>query len=133
MAEDIERIGFKTADKIALNLGFPTNSKERIDAGIVHTMRTLEDEGHTLGTVQMITENATKLLGVDPVDIQRRIHALNDAKKLIPIKAYDEKNELLGPACQIPATASAEMRIAEAIAQLMQKRTVTSFWIQRVQ
>ena len=81
-------------------------------------MRTLEDEGHTLGTVQMITENATKLLGVDPVDIQRRIHALNDAKKLIPIKAYDEKNELLGPACQIPATASAEMRIAEAIARI---------------
>ena len=118
LAEDIERIGFKTADKIALNLGFPTNSKERIDAGIVHTMRTLEDEGHTLGTVQMITENATKLLGVDPVDIQRRIHALNDAKKLIPIKAYDEKNELLGPACQIPATASAEMRIAEAIARI---------------
>ena len=118
LAEDIERIGFKTADKIALNLGFPTNSKERIDAGIVHTMRTLEDEGHTLGTVQMITENATKLLGVDPVDIQRRIHALNDAKKLIPIKAYDDKNELLGPACQIPATASAEMRIAEAIARI---------------
>ena len=118
LAEDIERIGFKTADKIALNLGFPTNSKERIDAGIVHTMRTLEDEGHTLGTVQMITENATKLLGVDPVDIQRRIHALNDAKKLIPIKAYDEKNELLGPACQIPATATAEMRIAEAIARI---------------
>ena len=118
LAEDIERIGFKTADKIALNLGFPTNSKERIDAGIVHTMRTLEDEGHTLGTVQMITENATKLLGIDPVDIQRRIHALNDAKKLIPIKAYDEKNELLGPACQIPATASAEMRIAEAIARI---------------
>ena len=118
LAEDIERIGFKTADKIALNLGFPTNSKERIDAGIVHTMRTLEDEGHTLGTVQMITENATKLLGVDPVDIQRRIHALNDAKKLIPIKAYDEKNELLGQACQIPATASAEMRIAEAIARI---------------
>ena len=39
LAEDIERIGFKTADKIALNLGFPTNSKERIDAGIMHTMR----------------------------------------------------------------------------------------------
>ena len=48
LAEDIERIGFKTADKIALNLGFPTNSKERIDAGILHTMRQLEDDGHTL-------------------------------------------------------------------------------------
>ena len=50
LAEDIERIGFKTADKIALNLGFPTNSQERIDAGIFHAMRQLESEGHTLGT-----------------------------------------------------------------------------------
>ena len=50
LAEDIERIGFRTADKLALNLGFPTNSKERVDAGILHTMQNLEDEGHTLGT-----------------------------------------------------------------------------------
>ena len=118
LAEDIERIGFKTADKIALNLGFPTNCKERIDAGIIHTMRMLEDEGHTLGTEQMILEYATKLLGVDPVDIQRRIHALNDAKKLLSIKAFDGKNEYLGPACQMPSTASAEKRIAEAIARI---------------
>jgi exodeoxyribonuclease V alpha subunit len=118
LAEDIERIGFKTADKIALNLGFPTNSKERIDAGIIHTMRTLEDEGHTLGTEQMILEHATKLLGVDAVDIQRRIHALTDARQLRPINAFDEKHESLGPACQIPTTASAEKRIAEAIAHI---------------
>ncbi|MDP4880184.1 MAG: helix-hairpin-helix domain-containing protein, partial [Opitutales bacterium] len=66
LAEDIERIGFKTADKLALNLGFPTNSKERVDAGILHTLQNLEDEGHTLGTEQAITEHALKLLGVEP-------------------------------------------------------------------
>lgn len=118
LAEDIERIGFKTADKIALNLGFPTNSKERIDAGIIHTMRTLEDEGHTLGTAQMILEHAIQLLGVDSIDIQRRLHVLNDVKKLISITAYNEHNELLGPACQMPGTAHAELRIAEAIARI---------------
>ena len=118
LAEDIERIGFKTADKIALNLGFPTNSKERIDAGILHVMSTLEDEGHTLGTEQMILEQATNLLSVEPVDIQRRISALGDAKRLFFTKAYDEKSEYLGPACQLPATANAEQRIAEAIIRI---------------
>lgn len=118
LAEDIERIGFKTADKIALNLGFPTNSKERIDAGILHVMSTLEDEGHTLGTEQMILEQATQLLGVEPVDIQRRISALGDAKRLLFTKAYDEKSAYLGPGCQLPATANAEQRIAEAIIRI---------------
>ncbi len=118
LAEDIERIGFKTADKIALNLGFPTNSKERVDAGILHTMNLLEDEGHTLGTEQMILEHATKLLGVDPPLIQQRIRALSDSERLFSIQAYDEKNECLGPACQLPHTAGAEKRIAEAIARI---------------
>jgi exodeoxyribonuclease V alpha subunit len=118
LAEDIERIGFKTADKIALNLGFPTNSKERIDAGIIHTMRTLEDDGHTLGTLQMILEHATRLLDVDPGLIQQRVQALNQNKQLVPVEAYDEKNGYMGPACQIPTTAGAEKRIAEAIARI---------------
>ena len=120
LAEDIERIGFKTADKIALNLGFSTNSKERIDAGILHVMNTLESDGHTLGTEQMILEHATQLLEVEPVDIQKRISALGDAKRLLFTKAYDEKSAYLGPACQLPATAKAEQRIAEAIVRVYQ-------------
>ncbi len=120
LVEDIDRIGFKTADKIALNLGFPTNSKERIDAGILHVMKSLEDEGHTLGTEQTILEHATKLLGVEPVDVQRRISALGDTKRLFFTKAYDEKNALLGPALQIPRTASAEQSIAESIVRIHQ-------------
>jgi exodeoxyribonuclease V alpha subunit len=118
LAEDIERIGFKTADKIALNLGFSTNSKERVDAGIIHTMHLLEDEGHTLGTQQMILEHATKLLGVDPNLIQQRIAGLIESEKLYSVKAYDEAFEFLGPACQLPNTAGSEARIAEAIARI---------------
>lgn len=115
LAEDIERIGFKTADKLALNLGFPTNSKERVDAGVMHTMQTLEDDGHTLGTQQTITEHALKLLDVEPHLIQQRITALIDREKLFSVTAYDEKGEVLGPACQRPKLAGAEKRIAEAL------------------
>lgn len=124
LAEDIERIGFKTADKIALNLGFPTNCKERVDAGILHTMKQLEDEGHTLGTEQMILEQATQLLGVDPSLIQQRLKSLNDDQRLFSISAYDEKNEYLGPACQMPRTAAAEKQIAEAIARIAQTESL---------
>ena len=124
LAEDIERIGFKTADKIALNLGFPTNSKERIDAGIMHTMRQLEDEGHTLGTETMILEQATQLLSLEPSLIQQRISALDQGERLYGIQAYDHNQENLGGAYQLPATAGAEKRIAEAIARIAQTESI---------
>jgi len=124
LAEDIERIGFKTADKIALNLGFPTNSKERIDAGIMHTMRQLEDEGHTLGTETMILEQATQLLSLEPILIQQRISALDHSERLYGIKAYDHNQENLGGAYQLPATAGAEKRIAEAIARIARTESI---------
>ena len=124
LAEDIERIGFKTADKIALNLGFPTNSKERIDAGIMHTMRQLEDEGHTLGTETMILEQATQLLSLEPSLIQLRISALDQGERLYGIQAYDHNQENLGGAYQLPATAGAEKRIADAIARIAQTESI---------
>ncbi|MEM8867377.1 MAG: AAA family ATPase [Verrucomicrobiota bacterium] len=126
LAEDIERIGFKTADKLALNLGFPTNSKERVDAGILHTMQTLEDDGHTLGTEQAITEHSIQLLSVEPQLIQQRLHALIEQEKLYAVSAYNEKQELLGPACQRPTLASAEKRIAEALHRIDQTKTALS-------
>ncbi|MGB0409056.1 MAG: AAA family ATPase [Opitutales bacterium] len=120
LAEDIERIGFRTADKIALNLGFPTNSKERIEAGILHTMKSLEDDGHTLGTAEMILEQATRLLGLEPGLIQQHIAGLNQTGRLFKINAIDQTGQSLGPGYQLPPSAGAEKRIAEALARIDQ-------------
>ncbi|MBI4840256.1 MAG: ATP-dependent RecD-like DNA helicase [candidate division NC10 bacterium] len=46
LARDIYGIGFKTADRIAQNLGVPSDSPLRAQAGIVHVLHTLSDEGH---------------------------------------------------------------------------------------
>lgn len=124
LAEDIERIGFKTADKIALNLGFPTNSKERIDAGIMHTIRLLEDEGHTLGTETMILEQATQLLSLEPRLIQQRIRELDKGERLFSIQAYDQNQVALGPSYQLPSTAGAEQTIARAITRIAQTASI---------
>ena len=124
LAEDIERIGFKTADKIALNLGFPTNSKERIDAGIMHTLRLLEDEGHTLGTETMILEQATQLLSLKPRLIQQRIGELDKGERLFSIQAYDQNQVALGPSFQLPSTAGAEQTIARAITRIAQTASI---------
>jgi exodeoxyribonuclease V alpha subunit len=46
LARDIRGIGFKTADKIAREVGIPAESPLRAAAGILHTLSELTDEGH---------------------------------------------------------------------------------------
>ncbi len=46
LARDIYGIGFKTADRIAQNLGVPSDSPLRAQAGIIHVLHALADEGH---------------------------------------------------------------------------------------
>ena len=47
LIEDVESIGFKTADKIAQNVGFEYDSPFRIKAGLRHTLNMARADGHT--------------------------------------------------------------------------------------
>ncbi|HBX48737.1 MAG TPA: hypothetical protein DEF85_07585, partial [Clostridiaceae bacterium] len=47
LCEDISGIGFKTADRIARNLGMPLNSIERAKAGIKYILYSFTANGHT--------------------------------------------------------------------------------------
>ncbi len=64
LAVDIFGIGFKTADKIAGNLGMASDSPQRAEAGILHALGTLSDEGHVCIPRQQLVEKAIKILGV---------------------------------------------------------------------
>ena len=46
LADDIWGIGFKTADKIAQQMGFEKNSFERCRSGIVYVLNELSNDGH---------------------------------------------------------------------------------------
>jgi hypothetical protein len=48
IAREIDGIGFKTADRIAINLGFANDAPPRLDAGIMFALETLESEGTPL-------------------------------------------------------------------------------------
>jgi exodeoxyribonuclease V alpha subunit len=62
---EVKGIGFKTADKIALNLGLASNGPARIDAGVLHTLQESEDEGHTHLERRELALNAANLLEAD--------------------------------------------------------------------
>ena len=83
---EVKGIGFKTADKIALNLGLASNGPARIDAGILHTLQETEDEGHTHAERREISLKAAELLEADTKDVENRIDALMLEEELVTSK-----------------------------------------------
>jgi len=66
LVEDIEGIGFLTADKIAVKLGLPLNSSFRFRAGVLHVLKTSADtDGHTFLPLDEMYINLAKLINID--------------------------------------------------------------------
>ncbi len=64
MAEDIFGIGFKTADKIARQLGLPENAPERVQASITYTLSRAAEQGHVYLPREVLFERIKELLDV---------------------------------------------------------------------
>ena len=62
LADDIWGIGFRTADRIATNLGFAKDGYPRIRSGIIYVLNELSNEGHTYATRQQIVKDGMELL-----------------------------------------------------------------------
>ncbi|MFZ4696008.1 MAG: AAA family ATPase [Verrucomicrobiia bacterium] len=77
LARDIHGIGFRTADQIARNLGIPSDSAKRIQAGIVFQLEQFLAEGHTCYPFELLARAASEdLLGVDEGPVERHITQL---------------------------------------------------------
>lgn len=64
LIKEIKGIGFKTADKIALNLGFASDCAQRLKAGIIFILNETEDSGHTAIAKDQLLAQAIELLQV---------------------------------------------------------------------
>ena len=111
---EVKGIGFKTADKIALNLGLSNNGPERIEAGILHTIQESEDQGHNHIERRELVIQSANLLQSDSNDIETRIDAL-----LKDIELVHSKNDWL----QLPSSALAEETLARCLTNLKQTRS----------
>lgn len=65
LAQDIYGIGFFSADKIALAMGFERAGMARIEAGIKHALAASRDQGHCFLEDTQITANTRELLQED--------------------------------------------------------------------
>ena len=76
IAEEIDGVGFKTADEIALGAGILINSEYRIRCGVVYALTQAMMGGHTCLPQEKLVEESVRLLSVDADDIRVEISNL---------------------------------------------------------
>jgi exodeoxyribonuclease V alpha subunit len=82
MARDIWGVGFKTADKVAQDLGLPHDAPSRVQAGVAYALSQLADEGHVYVPEEELVAEAAPLLEVDPELVHAAIDEL-DADEVV--------------------------------------------------
>lgn len=83
LADNIEGVGFKTADEIASRIGIHTDSDFRIRSGIFYTLQQSAMEGHIYLPQQVLAVRAGQLLGVEIQDVEKYIMDLCIEKKTV--------------------------------------------------
>jgi exodeoxyribonuclease V alpha subunit len=91
LARDIYGIGFFSADRIALAMGFKEDGDERIQAGIKHILAASRDDGHCYLFKQQIIDGTLELLKLkNHALIEQSINYLFDEgeimKRRLPVK-----------------------------------------------
>ena len=76
LIDDVEGIGFRTADKIALSGGFEPDSPFRLRAGLRYTLQWACREGHTYLPREKLIQVAADILGSDPGPVERELDEL---------------------------------------------------------
>ncbi len=95
VAREIDGIGFKTADRIAINLGFANDAAPRLDAGLLYALETLQEEGHTAFREADLRDHSANQLETDSKLVEARIEALVESKALV---RHEMRNLLVGDA-----------------------------------
>ena len=83
LVEDVEGVGFLTADRIALSMGVAPESDSRLSAGLIYALQeAAASAGHTYLPMDELLSLAGRLLRVEPQLLQTHLTALLLARKL---------------------------------------------------
>lgn len=86
LAEDMEGIGFKTADEIAVKSGILRDSEFRIRSGISYTLMLASQEGHTYLPRQVLSRRCSELLQIEESLIEEQYMNLQMERKIICVQ-----------------------------------------------
>ncbi len=90
LARDIPKIGFRTADLIALNTGIKPDHMKRLQACLIYSLLSLELEGHVYGLKKQVFESSSKISGVEPEKFEAALEDLADSNEIKIVYDTDE-------------------------------------------
>lgn len=76
LAEDIQGVGFITADTIARNMCMPENSPFRYRCGIIYILQQAATEGHCYLPLEVLVERACEMLGASKEELKNELDGL---------------------------------------------------------
>ncbi len=118
MADDIWGIGFRTADRIAVKLGFGKEAYVRLRSGIMYTLSELADEGHVYAETEQLIEKASALLEAEDCSIVMTMDQMLKNRDLIQE----------GEAVYLPPFYYAELGVANKLTRLAGQPAGDRLW-----
>jgi exodeoxyribonuclease V alpha subunit len=96
LVEEVHGIGFINADKIALAVGIPTQSVERMKAALLHVLDEAQAKaGHCYLPYGTTVSEAVKLVGENPELLRNALHQLRKARKVVLEQAPESESDLV--------------------------------------
>ena len=83
IADQIQGVGFKTADEIAAQVGIRPNSEFRIRSGLLYTLQQSASEGHIYLPADSLLYRTSRLLETEISDLEKHLMDLNMEKKIV--------------------------------------------------
>ena len=119
LVEDVEGIGFKTADRIAASLGIEQSSEYRLSAGVKYTLsEATAGAGHCYLPRPELALAARRLLGSDADSIDHTIDSLilshDISAQILPCDSGEEVVALY-----LPSTYRAESEVARRLREMI--------------
>ncbi|MCI5970947.1 MAG: ATP-dependent RecD-like DNA helicase [Oscillospiraceae bacterium] len=91
LCDEIDGIGFKTADSIALSMGFSKDNASRIKSGTLYALKTNTLFGHTYLPRSVLVSEASRLLGADSAEVEFAVESLIFQNSVISEKVENEE------------------------------------------
>ncbi|NLY42397.1 MAG: ATP-dependent RecD-like DNA helicase [Clostridiaceae bacterium] len=115
LCEEIEGIGFKTADRVAMSMGISPNDPERIKSGVKYVLVYNSGGGHTFLPRDLLVRLAEEMLGVSRQEIELAIISLMVNRSIYVEKVEEGEAVYLAPFHQAEiGVAGRLMRLATA-------------------
>ena len=112
LAEDIHGIGFKIADRIAMEMGIKKESNFRIASGVKHSLKNTRNFGHVFLYKDKLIDETYKLINVKKEKIDKEIDEMIIKRELTVERINDKE------AIYLPYLAEAEEYVANKLIHL---------------